>query len=678
MPRKIKETVADVPTLLSEWDEEENSKEGLFANKLGSQSNKTAHWKCKFGHKWTAKINNRYHGRGCPRCSKRTKTSFPEQAVFFYVKKRFPDAISGYRDIFPNGMELDVYVPSLKIGVEYDGVAWHKDSGLEKERRKYCICRDNGIVLLRIKENRDHWHASGLADGIIKTVPNNDSLLDFAIRTVLATMGDQDLLESFQSSFEIDLSTFAYDPFARKDPASSLLETISKQQKQMQRLLRLTNGPAVTTNVNTKRDRNLILESYLVRLGESSFASKHPDKAKEWGYAKNGGLAPDMFAEHSSVKVWWICKDYGHSWRASIAVRARGNGCPYCAGQRVLAGFNDLQTKHPELAAQWHPTKNGSQKPIDFTFGSGHKAWWLCPACGQSWKAKINSRSVNGRGCPFCHHEKPIPGVNDLPTIRADLMEEWNYERNVGTDPASLMPSSQKKVWWRCKKCGFEYQALVSNRNKGTGCRRCAGQILLRGVNDLATLYPHLAKEWDTGRNGGINPSEVFAQTNKKYWWTDSFGHSWQASPNNRIWGTNCPICSGNKVLTGFNDIATTNPEIASEWHPTKNGSVAPSSVSKGYTKKVWFLCPKCGGEYESFIGNKIKGFGKCPHCSERKTRAKKVYLVETGQYFDTLKQAARSIGQEDIRSIQACCAGRIKQAFGLHWEYRILKDQSS
>ena len=672
MLKKPKKTVADVPRLLKEWDAEENAKEGLFPDALGSQSSKYAHWHCEYGHKWVAKINNRYNGRGCPHCSKQMRSSFPEQAVFFYVRKAFPDAINGYRDIFPNNMELDVYVPSLKIGVEYDGVVWHRDSGLERERIKYAICRENGIKLLRIKENKAHWGVAGLADEIIHIIPDKPYYLDIAIRIVLSYMGDCDLFAAFSTNHLIDLPSFSFDPMTKKDSLVEIAESMARQQRQFQRLIDSLSGPKVRTDVNSKRDRNLIFESYKVARGEASFASKHPDVAEEWDWEKNGGLTPAMFAEQSSVKVWWKCKAHGHLWQASFGVRARGNGCPYCAGQKVLVGFNDLGTKYPEIAMQWHPTENGFKKPTDFTSGSGHEAWWLCPTCGQSWKAKINNRTVNGRGCPYCEHERPIPGVNDLPTLRPDLMEEWDYEKNEGKDPSSFMPASNQWVWWKCKKCGYEYRALINNRSKGTGCKRCAGQVLQPGINDLASLYPELAKEWDYEKNGGIGPDDVFAQTNKKYWWIDSFGHSWRTSPSCRIQGTNCPICSGNKVLKGFNDLATTHPKIAAEWHPTKNGPLKPTDISKGYTKKVWFLCPKCGGEYDSYIGNKVKGYGKCPHCSLRKTRAKKVYLIETGQCFDTLKEAARSVGRLDIRPIQSCCAGKRKQAYGYHWEYRV------
>ena len=674
MPKELKETVADVPRLLSEWDEEENTKEGLFPDKLGSQSNKPAHWKCKCGHRWVAKINSRYQGHGCPRCAKQNKTSFPEQAVFFYVKRRFPDAISRYKGILPNGMELDVYVPSLRIGVEYDGANWHKDSGLDHERNKYRLCKEKGVKLLRIKENREHWGKEDLADLIIRVIPRNAFYLDYAIRTVLSYMGDTDFANCWGWQKEIDLFSLQHSAPRNVTLQDELLRQAAKEKLFMDRLAALSNGPQVTTDVNTKRDRNLIFESYRVQLGEESFAAKHPELLCEWDDNQNRGLHPDMFAEFSTVKVWWKCKNCHNPWKAAFGVRSRGSGCPYCSGRYVLAGFNDLQTRCPEIAAQWHPTKNGKWNPSDFTFGSGHQAWWLCPVCGQSWKTGINNRSTQGHGCPYCEHERPIPGVNDLPTLRPDLMKEWDYEKNEGKDPSAFMPSSNKRVWWKCSKCGYQYQAFINNRNKGTGCKRCAGQIVIPGVNDLASQYPEIAKEWDYEKNGDVRPENVIAKTSKPYWWIDSFGHSWETAPSNRIRGTNCPVCAGNTVLTGFNDLATVYPEIAAEWHPTKNDGLPASAVSKGYSKKAWFICPKCGGEYQSYVGNKIKGYGKCPYCSKRKTRGKRVFLLETGQSFGTLREAAEAVGQTDIKKIQACCAGRTKQAFGFHWEYRMVK----
>ena len=132
MPRKINERLSNVDWLMKEWDWEKNT---LDPSTLASQSNQKAWWKCKYGHSWQAKINNRYNGRGCPICRYRLKTSFPEQAIYFYVKKIFADAINGYTDIFKNGMELDIYIPSIRVGIEYDGRAWHNERSLIKEKR---------------------------------------------------------------------------------------------------------------------------------------------------------------------------------------------------------------------------------------------------------------------------------------------------------------------------------------------------------------------------------------------------------------------------------------------------------------------------------------------------------------------------------------------------------------
>ena len=88
-------------------------------------------------------IVNLDHGHRCLECSNRLRTSFPEQAVYFYIKEKYPDAINSYKEVFSNGMELDVYIPSIKTGIEYYGIAWHKDNTLEKEERKYEICKQN-------------------------------------------------------------------------------------------------------------------------------------------------------------------------------------------------------------------------------------------------------------------------------------------------------------------------------------------------------------------------------------------------------------------------------------------------------------------------------------------------------------------------------------------------------
>ena len=89
----------------------------------------------------------------------------------------------------------------------------------------------------------------------------------------------------------------------------------------------------------------------------------------------------------------------------------------------------------------------------------------------------------------------------------AQLLDEWNWERNQDVKPNQLSIGSHKKVWWKCSK-GHEWQAVAGNRNKGCGCPYCTGRKALLGFNDLTTLNPILASEWNYDRNGNLKPED--------------------------------------------------------------------------------------------------------------------------------------------------------------------------
>jgi hypothetical protein len=131
----------------------------------------------------------------------------------------------------------------------------------------------------------------------------------------------------------------------------------------------------------------------------SCLATKNPELVKEWHPTKNGDLTPYDVTPGSQVKAWWICKE-GHEWNAAISSRSYGAGCPYCSGNKVSQD-NCLATKNPDLAKEWHPTKNGEKTPYNVTKSSNQKVWWQCPVCGHEWEAVVANRSV-GNGCPAC------------------------------------------------------------------------------------------------------------------------------------------------------------------------------------------------------------------------------------------------------------------------------------
>ena len=130
--------------------------------------------------------------------------------------------------------------------------------------------------------------------------------------------------------------------------------------------------------------------------------------ASEWNYERNGELKPDQVTPYSNKKVWWRCQ-LGHEYQAAVAARTNaGSGCPYCASKKVLPGFNDLKTKYPDVAAQWHTELNGTLTPEMVTSGSQKKVWWKCRV-GHVWKAVISSRTGDYCGCPVCAGKKISP-----------------------------------------------------------------------------------------------------------------------------------------------------------------------------------------------------------------------------------------------------------------------------
>lgn len=278
--------------------------------------------------------------------------------------------------------------------------------------------------------------------------------------------------------------------------------------------------------------------------GKTDLGTCYPLLAAEWHPDKNGDLTPSDVLPGSHRHVWWRCAQ-GHEWNAQIKARVSGVGCPICANKQVLQGDNDLAANYPELAQQWHPTKNGVLTPKDVVPGTKRKVWWCC-SYGHEWQASVASR-VAGSGCPVCVGKKIIPGENDLASQFPEIARQWHPTKNGPLRPEHIAPASNRKVWWICDQ-GHAYQAIVSSRTqRGGGCPYCANKKVLPGFNDLATVYPEVARQWHPTLNGTLTPDQVLPGSRKKVWWQCAEGHSWQAVVYSRTGSQSCgcPICSG-------------------------------------------------------------------------------------------------------------------------------------
>jgi hypothetical protein len=278
---------------------------------------------------------------------------------------------------------------------------------------------------------------------------------------------------------------------------------------------------------------------------------------------------------------------------------------------KLVPGQNDLATTHRELSQQWAADLNGGLSPSHLTAGSGREVWWRCEK-SHTWRSRPATRS-KGIGCPFCANQRAWPGYNDLKSLFPEIALDWDSDLNSDTSPSDVVAGSNKKYWWVCSR-EHRFEASVSNRTlRKQGCPFCSSNRVLAGFNDLATTKPELAAQWSI-RNSPIKASDVLPGSNKKYWWKCSNNHEWEQSPNVRSAGNNCPICSHQQLLPGYNDLATTNPDLAKFWDSEKNGASA-SAFAANARITAWWTCE----EGHSWQAN-LRGMrnGQCPFCSNR------------------------------------------------------------
>ena len=151
---------------------------------------------------------------------------------------------------------------------------------------------------------------------------------------------------------------------------------------------------------------------------------------------------------------------------------------------------NSLAIKCPEIAKQWHKSKNGKITPIQINYGTHKVFWWQCEKNPyHEWTGSVNRRTNASGGtlCPYCSGHR-VNIDNCLKTLFPELAEEWDYDQNKIT-PFDITNGSDKKVWWKCNN-GHKYCATVKSRtiNK-TGCPYCSYRYVSE-TNSLLAINP--------------------------------------------------------------------------------------------------------------------------------------------------------------------------------------------
>ncbi len=345
-----------------------------------------------------------------------------------------------------------------------------------------------------------------------------------------------------------------------------------------------------------------------------SLAKKFPAIAAQWHPTKNGDLTPHKVSTRSNRKIWWICPNgIDHEYQAVIWTRTKiQTGCPICANKKVIPS-NSLSTLMPDIAKEWHPTKNGCLTPLDVVPGCHKRVWWVCKKDKRhEWCATIKSRALAKTGCSICRGLRVIPSTS-LVALFPDVALEWHPSKNGDLTPNDVGPGSNKKVWWKCPKgVDHEWKVSVFYRTKGNSkCPVCLNQKCVSS-NSLATLYPGVSRNWDFEKNENLTPNEVVPGSAAKVWWkcNRNPAHSYQASISTQIKiGSDCVKCNEEN-----NSLLSTHPELSKEWHPTKNAPLRPINVSRGSRKKIWWKC-KNGHTWLATVKDRTCEKKKCRQC---------------------------------------------------------------
>ena len=318
-----------------------------------------------------------------------------------------------------------------------------------------------------------------------------------------------------------------------------------------------------------------------------------------------------QLSEFSNKTVQWQCEENPlHVWDAMVASRSKGNGCPYCSNNKVLPGDNDLQTTHPDIAAQLVDPSLATT----VVAGSGKVVLWRCdnnPA--HTWETEIYVRTIMECGCPYCSNppKAAFPGETDLGTTHPELAAQL-VDPSLATE---LLPSSDRKVWWRCPdNPKHTWESSIYNRTGNeSGCPYCAHYVPFPGETDLGTTHPELAAQL-------VDPSlakTLAPQTVQKVWWQcgDNPKHQWEAQVANRVNGKGCPYCAPNGLaFVGESDLATTHEDLADELVDQE----LRTKLRAGSNLKVWWQCPNNPEHiYEQQVAHRtLQGTG-CPSCAD-------------------------------------------------------------
>lgn len=467
--------------------------EGLQAQECFPASRQKVWWRCDFdpSHIWQDRIANRTSSRkGCPHCARLFKITYTSRVLFYYLRRVFPDCACEY----PEGRyHIDICLPSYRIAIEHHGYTHWREEARERDARRRAELLQKGYRHVLWLAESPELISDFTLDGDVLTyydpAPNKklDQLVCYVFHWLEALIGEAIYFDppDFVRDHQKIENTYYHErrqrslavcfpelgrECSKKNGSPPEAVSAGSSREGIWKCRTCKREFTATVANRTKQHSGCPYCAGKLPTETNNAAVRFPHLLSEWDTELNDKALYELLP-NTKYMAAWVCSVCGHRWKTMLPNRANPNGsrCPACT-RTIPTDENNLARRNPELAALWHPTRNGTVTP-DQVMPQSNKQWWWCCEKGHEWQASPDSR-INGSGCPYCNGQLASK-ENSLAALNPALAAEWDHDANDTLTPEQVLPRSMRAVGWICRSCGCRWTMPIAYRTEGSGCPVC-------------------------------------------------------------------------------------------------------------------------------------------------------------------------------------------------------------
>lgn len=576
-------------------------------------------------HQWDATLANLIRGKGCPKCGRKSGTSFMEQFVCVALEAVLGKDKVSSRNRSMIGMELDILVPP-GFAVEMGGWRWHKDKVYGRDAEKRRRCREKGIHLVTIYDN----------------VPE-DAVVPVECRRYsfdLASEEDHVALKSLT----VEILSVVCDDWEEKLPEWIYIErmaAIRASCRSHERFVAEMKEKSPTIIIESQYTRGYtkvacrcavcgyvwkaIPDSLLKGYGCPDCGRKktldvtrktHEQFVSEL-MESNPAIKVKGRYVNAVTKIECLCEVCGCEWKVVPDSLLQGTGCPDCGKKK---NHDSLRKTHEQFVAELAGA-NPSVKVLGEYVGAKIKTECLCITCGHRWMVAPD-HLLQGTGCPKCGIIKRASSrrktheqfVAELERVHPEIEALGKYETGKAAIPC------------RCKTCGHVWDTRPDNLLQGKGCPKCSRRCSSLKIAETKRMQAKSRRktyEQFVFELAKINPAiEVIESMDAEAKVGPALKIQCLCKTCERVWtvkvgtllrGSSCPRCvrrkagkSRRKTHEQFvADLASVNPKIEA------------LGKYEGKKTKIPCRCKTCGHVWDTTPSSLLQGNG-CPACKTR------------------------------------------------------------